>query len=65
MIIKLMELGCEYTATSDNPAPDAFYIPRKAENPTTDTKDGRNAKALMIKYGLAKSMAGLPAERRE
>jgi len=38
-----------------------MYVPRKAEKPTTEIKDGRKAKARMIKYGLAYSIAGAPA----
>lgn len=36
--------------------------PRKAENPTTDTKDGKKAKERIIRYGRAYSKAGAPAE---
>jgi hypothetical protein len=35
-------------------------LPRKAENPTNETKEGRNAKDRMTRYGLAYSNAGAP-----
>ena len=40
-------------------------LPRKAENPTSDTKDGRNAKDRMSRYGLAYCSAGAPSDKTE
>ena len=37
--------------------------PRNAEKPINETREGRNANALMNKYGLAYWSAGEPAAR--
>ena len=38
-------------------------VPRNAENPTKDIKDGKNANERISKYGLAYSMAGAPSAK--
>mmetsp|Transcript_28505 Transcript_28505/g.59411 ORF Transcript_28505/g.59411 Transcript_28505/m.59411 type:complete len:111 (-) Transcript_28505:369-701(-) len=40
---------------------DVSRVPRNAEKPINEIKEGRNANALMYKYGLAYWSAGAPS----
>ena len=44
---------------------DVSRVPRNAEKPINEIRDGRNANALMNRYGLAYCSAGAPSTRSE